>query len=271
MPRWSPNRTLLPALTWIGGRWFTPYDDLPNTGGTRGQRAFGPLTAADRSSEPWRRGYRDEDPPRPPTRGRALALLGLALAALLVVAATVAIEAQLAASGRPTGRNSTGLTGNGSGAPSSGTPVSATATTAASTQPKSWAQVGPAYAQRAALAESAPSRMYACGFQGANSQTGPISLVASHDSGSTWQTLSTPAKGAYCDVRVSTTTPQDVALFASAPSSQDGCSSTDPNQLFLSTDGGAHWTAAQLPATSGPPPTPPYTVAWAGATLFAEA
>src|SRR5260370_40368255 len=79
------------------------------------------------------RGYRDsdrdEDPPRQPARGRTVALLGLALAALLVVAATVAIEAQLAASGRPTGRNSTGLTGNGSGAPSSGPTVSATAPT----------------------------------------------------------------------------------------------------------------------------------------------
>jgi len=276
-------RALAMAIWNTSLRSFAPYDGRRDEryAGRDDERYGGRYDRRDerrqastltRPGRKYRYSDQDDGPPRSPTRGRTVALVGLALAAVLVVAATLAIEAQLAGGRRPTRGTSTSLADSGTGTPGAGTPVvSATATTASSMQPKRWAQMGPAYAQRAAFAESAPTRMYACGFQGANTQTGPISLLASRDSGSTWQTLSTPAKGTYCDVRASTTTPQNVALFASALCDQESCTSTDPNQLYHSTDGGTHWSVAQLPATSGTPATPTYTFAWAGATLFVEA
>jgi hypothetical protein len=221
----------LGAAIWRAGfRAWAPYDE--RHGARYGERYDGrpgryPPTLPRPSRDRW-----DDRPPRGPSRAKAPALVGLALAAVLVVGATIAVEARL------TGGKSTVASGPRE-TPTAQTSADATATTAAG-QPKNWTQAGQAYAQRAAFAESAPARMYACGFQASNAQTGPISVAVSQDVGSTWQTLATPAKGAYCDVRVSTNAPQDVALFASALCDQESCTSNDPNQLYLSTDSGAH-------------------------------
>jgi hypothetical protein len=196
--------------------------------------------------------------PKGPGRGKLAALSVLGLAAVLAIAGTIAIEAQLV--NQPQGSKLR----------------SATATLAPTRIPasKDWVQVGPAFAQRAAIAESQSSRIYACGYQapaGGNGQTGPVSLAVSNDYGTTWQTLTTPAQGVFCAVRVSTTNPQRVALYTSAICGQDSCTSTDPARLNVSLDGGAHWTTLALPEKNGKPADPSSTFAWAGDTLFVMA
>jgi hypothetical protein len=281
-------RPLAEALREAAARTFSPYDRPPSL--RRGSSR--PQPVRDRADDPWdiprddarpdtwddrggdaRYGRRGPEGPSGPSRGassglsggKLAALGGLALAAVLVVAATFAIEAQLNA---PKSQVPGAGTGAGQAtATTSGTPAGATATSGPSLA-KRWAQVGPVWAQRAAFAESTPSRGYACGFADTNAQTGPINLTVTQDGGTTWQTLATPAKGAYCDVRVSTTLPQRIALFASAVCGQESCTSTDPSQLDISTDGGTHWSAATLPAGGSPAGFPTNTFAWAGNTLF---
>ena len=203
--------------------------------------------------------------PRGRSKRKLFMLIGLALAAILVVAGTVAFEAQLAGHPQKTG----------SGVPSGGTPGASTATAAPTVatfgQPGKWDQVGPAFAQRAVIAESSPATMYTCGYQapaGSAGNTGPVSLAVTHDGGLTWQTLPTPAHGAYCDVRVSTTNPSHVAIQTMAVCGQESCTSNDPPQLNVSLDGGVHWSPASLPAGNGGATQPSTTFAWAGDTLF---
>lgn len=193
--------------------------------------------------------------PKGPGRGKLAALSALGLVAVLAIAGTIAIEAQLV------------------NHPQGSAVLRATVTAAPTRIPasKEWEHVGPAFAQRAAIAESRPSRIYACGYQapaGGNGQTGPVSLAVSNDYGTNWQTLSTPAQGSFCDVRVSTTNPQHVALYTSAICGPGSCTSTDPSRLNVSLDGGADWSPLALPEKNGKPADPSSFFAWAGDTLF---
>lgn len=193
-----------------------------------------------------------------PGRGKLAVLSGLGLIAVLVIAGTIAIETQ--------------LIGHSQGSHRASATVTATPTRIAAS--KDWARVGPAFAQRAAIAESQPSRIYACGYQapaGGNGQTGPVSVAVSNDYGTNWQTFPTPAHGSYCVVQVSTRNPQHVALFTSAICAPDSCTSTDPARLNVSLDGGAHWSTMALPEENGKSADPSYNFSWAGDTLFVMA
>lgn len=254
-------------------RSLAPYDPYGGRGDGRddGRRATTLGRAGRDDGRSYRQSDRGNDPlrPRPRPGGRALALVGLGLAALLVIVGTVAAEVKLSDQSGTTGSGSTGATASGTAAV--GTPGNPTATTSNRPPPApGWSQAGPAWAQRGAIAQSAPSRMYLCGFATPNAQTGAISLGVSTNGGAAWQTLATPARGAYCDVRVSTTTPQDVALLAMAVCDPESCTSSDPNQLYVSTDGGDHWTQTALPTNNGATTLPTTTFAWAGNTLFVE-
>jgi photosystem II stability/assembly factor-like uncharacterized protein len=133
-----------------------------------------------------------------------------------------------------------------------------------------WTRVGPAFGETVAFSLAAPTTLYVCGTPGGAFRTGPTSLGVSHDSGETWQTLPTPGRGATCTLRVSPTNPNLVALFVGPICGQDGCTSNDPEQLYVSTDGGQQWTKATFPDNgAGKPAAPTFIFAWTGVTLFA--
>jgi hypothetical protein len=133
-----------------------------------------------------------------------------------------------------------------------------------------WTRVGPSFGETVAFSLAAPTTLYVCGTAGGVLRTGPTSLGVSHDAGKTWQTLPTPGRGATCTLQVSPTNTNAIALFVGPICGQDGCTSNDPNQLYVSIDGGQQWTKASFPDNgTGKPAAATFIFAWTGMTLFA--
>lgn len=138
-----------------------------------------------------------------------------------------------------------------------------------------WTTAGPAYARRIAFAPSAPRTAYVCGTtrSGASGRAGPVRaepvvVSVSGDGGLTWgPDHLTPAQAVGCDLTVDPTDARDVVMVTT-PCTH--CSLREPLAIFRSRDGGAHWTAAALPArdASGASDFESYEWAWSGGTLY---
>jgi len=183
---------------------------------------------------------------------KRLALIGLALAALLVIIGVIMAEAQLA---------SRRQTSQGPGANAQVTPTATvtpqpTATPTFNSIPVNLSALGwfkrtPSWAERITTAPSAPNTVYACG--GTNISTAwVISFGVSGDGGRTWTSATTSVQAAHCNnLVVSPTAPQAIAIFTDTCPSDCGQS---VQQVFYSLDAGKHWLPISNSCACSQPP-----------------
>jgi hypothetical protein len=162
----------------------------------------------------------------------------------------------------------------GCGASTGGTVGSGTggATPTASSGPATmqslgWTKASLKYPDAVAAAPSDPSTLYSCTGDPSgspNPANSSIHFNVSHDGGTTWQTTNTLAQAGRCEsMEVSPTDPQAVAFFAETCRQDCGQAYS---LLYVSLDGGAHWSAPALPSAGPIAGILPY--GWVGTTLF---
>lgn len=118
-----------------------------------------------------------------------------------------------------------------------------------------------------AIAPTVPGTLYTCtgaGGRSAVSTQGPITLSVSTDGGASWQTKNTGIPLARClGLAVSPESSQAVALYAGTCRSDCG---KGYERLYLSLDGGAHWTQVSPSSDSDFSAV----FGWAGSAFFAN-
>ncbi|MFI5272623.1 MAG: hypothetical protein ACHQ4H_06265 [Ktedonobacterales bacterium] len=192
----------------------------------------------------------------------------LAAATVLLIAVLLAVVVSRGAGG------ATGRTTNASLAtlpPATGPSGTAVPQVAAGT---GWTASGPAWAQTIVFAPIAPTTAYICGAPGLAStdQPTPVPVMVgiSHDAGTTWQTVTTPATSVSCMLTVDPTDATDLLLDV-VPCFR--CAAATPHSLYRSYDGGRDWTRIPVPVTA-PSGTGAGIYAgigswgWAGSTLY---
>jgi hypothetical protein len=139
------------------------------------------------------------------------------------------------------------------------------------TQPmpgQGWSLAGPHNAESIAFAPGEPETGYTCGPQTLSGDLAvPIIVGVTHDDGGVWETMSTPAAGASCDLTVDPTNARDVLLVVSSCAP---CGQSPVSKLYRTIDGGQHWSLWSLPPLF--PDQLPVLVTtqwtWVGSTLF---